>query len=119
MRILKTADTSSFVGELSKSKRFRIYGILGLLFALFALFMMWLRRKKDPDFPQDFTTGYTLSLLDVTSSMRSGETDQEYLGWKGNILAAVWMMFGLGIVACHVNDDDRDDNRTAGQGRHL
>lgn len=99
MRILKKSETQSFWKELVKSQRFRIYGLFCLLFLVLACLMTWFRRRKDPEFPKDLKSGYTLSLLDITSSVRCGEINQEYLGWKGHILSAVWMMFGLGMVA--------------------
>lgn len=99
MRIMKKAKPSSFVSELVKSQRFRTYGLFGLLFLVLALLMTWFRRRKDPEFPPDLKSGYTLSLLDITSSVRCGEINQDYLGWKGNILSAIWMMFGMGMVA--------------------
>lgn len=99
MRILKKADQRSFFGELLKSQRFRVYGLFVLLFLVLAALMTWFRRRKDPEFPPDLKTGYSLSLLDITSSVRCGELNQEYLGWKGHILSAFWMMFGMAMVA--------------------
>lgn len=99
MRILKKSSSKSFLGELAKSQRFRVYGVLCLVFVGLGLFLTWFRKRRDSEFPKDFKTGFTLTLLDMASSMRSGETDQEYLGWKGNLLSAAWMMFGLGLVA--------------------
>lgn len=99
MRILKKGDGASFWKELIKSQRFRVYGLFVLLFLVLAALMTWFRRRKDPEFPTDLKSGYTLSLLDITSSVRCGEINQEYLGWKGHIISAVWMMFGMGMVA--------------------
>lgn len=99
LRIMVNKPKTSFWAELYESRRFQVYLLFFVMLAVLALLMTWLRRRRDPEFPRDIKTGYTLSLLDVTSSVRSGELEQEYLGWFGHVLSALWMMFGLAMVA--------------------
>lgn len=100
LRIMTHSDSShSFWSEMVRFRHFRVYLAFSLIFALMALGMTILRRRVDPKYPSDGKTGFTQSLLDVVSSVKSGKLDQAYLGWVGSLISVAWMVFGVAVAA--------------------
>lgn len=98
LRIMTTAYDNSLWGELRYNKQLWVYAVLAFIFLALALLMSLVRRLKDPAFPPDWKSGFCLSLLDVMVSVRTGRLEQRYLGWLGNILSLIWLLFGVAAV---------------------
>lgn len=100
LRIMVREDAQeSLWAELWRNGEIRVYAVLFLVLALLSILMTLVRRRREPEFPEDWKTGFTQSFYELFSAMQSGSLEQKYLGWIGNILAIVWMIFGLGMVA--------------------
>lgn len=98
--IMVNEDTHlTFWEEMARFGHYRMYMRFFFVFMIMAFGMTLLRRRKDPDFPEDWKTGFTRSLLDVVASIKSGRLDQSYLGWVGSLISAGWMIFGVAAAA--------------------
>lgn len=57
-------------------------------------------RHVDTDFPREWHKGLANSLYHVIAVATSGRTShKEIWGWVGRLLASVWMLVGVGVVA--------------------
>ncbi|MCD8264023.1 MAG: transporter substrate-binding domain-containing protein [Tannerellaceae bacterium] len=56
-------------------------------------------RRKDPEFPTTWYEGFSLNLYHLMVAIQTGSIENKLTGWIGHLLAVVWMVFGIGLVA--------------------
>ncbi|MCC8164937.1 MAG: transporter substrate-binding domain-containing protein, partial [Planctomycetes bacterium] len=93
--MVREQQRSTFWAEFQRFRHFRAYGIFLAVFTAMVIAMTILRRRLEKDFPEDWKTGITLSMLDVIKALRSGKLNQTKMGWLGCLISVVWMIFGV------------------------
>ncbi|MCC8108900.1 MAG: transporter substrate-binding domain-containing protein [Planctomycetes bacterium] len=93
--MVREQQRSTFWAEFQRFRHFRAYAIFLVVFTAMVISMTVLRRRLEKDFPADWKTGITLSMLDVIKALRSGKLNQTKMGWLGCLLSVLWMIFGV------------------------
>ena len=100
MRLIARSDHKTTLWEgLVRDKRFRTYASLLLIILAVTVALTIVRRRYDANFPRRWIDGLSTSFYDLISAARSGNISRKMFGWVGNILAAVWLLFGVTLVA--------------------
>ncbi len=100
LRIMVKSDKKSTIwNEMKRNGQLHSYLIIFLILVTLTIAQTLLCRKKDPEFPEKWIDGLALSLLNLMQTLRGGALEYKFLGWFGHILAVVWMLAGIGLVA--------------------
>lgn len=93
-------DFNDIFVELYKSGHIEVYIISVILILLATLFMTFFYRKLDKNFPKRWRDGLADSFYCVISILTRGKSTQKNIfGWLGTVWAALWMIFGIAIIA--------------------
>jgi len=87
----------------------RPYVIIALLFigliCVLSIPLMIIRKRIEPEFPEQILEGYSVTLKDLLSAVKSGKLPIEVSKsklksrWIWNIVAALWGLVGVGLIA--------------------
>jgi ABC-type amino acid transport substrate-binding protein len=99
LRILINYEDGSVWEELKNSGQMPYYLCFFALIILLAVGRTFLRRRMDAKFTKKWKEGITLNVFEVLQAAKYGTVREEYLGWLGYVFAAVWLIFGVGVVA--------------------
>ncbi|MCD7901174.1 MAG: transporter substrate-binding domain-containing protein [Bacteroides sp.] len=100
LRILvKSSGQGTIWNELKRNGHLRGYmWIVGIIFFLTVILTI-IHRKNDPEFPRKWLNGFTESLYMLVLAIKTGVVDNRNYSWIGKVLAVVWMLTGVGLVA--------------------
>lgn len=73
-------------------------GVL-LLFIALTVIVTLVRKRIDPQCPTSHLAAFASSLHDLVFLAKSGNLRSDYLGWVGHLLAVIWMIFGVAVIA--------------------
>ena len=104
LRIMTARDRSSSFKEivygLGNAGHLSTFCWLGFLILLGTVILTLFDRKYDKDFPNRWREGMAESFYHMMSIAISGKTERKNLfGWVGRILSALWLIFGVAVVA--------------------
>ena len=89
-----------FVQQLYENGYLKTYFWIAISVIVATVFLTILDRRLDPDFPADWSKGVAESFYHVVSILMTGTTNHKPLfGSYGRILAALWLVMGVGVVA--------------------
>lgn len=89
----------SLWASLFKYKHLQVYLLFILFFIFLSVILTLIRRKHDPEFTGDWKEGLSISFQNVVESALQGKLEQRHLGWIGNLIFLVWLLFGVAAVA--------------------
>ena len=90
----------NFTKQLYDSGLLDSYLFIGLGIFLASIALTLIDRRFDPEFPRKWGEGISESLYHVVSILTTGDTKHKPLfGSFGRVLAAIWLVFGVGVVA--------------------
>jgi ABC-type amino acid transport/signal transduction systems, periplasmic component/domain len=97
--LIHEQHSSSVVDELRRTGHFKAYaGIFALICAI-TVGLTLFRRRYDPTFTKKWADGLSINLYELIIAAKSGRYSPIFLGWFGYVLAAVWMLFGVALIA--------------------
>lgn len=100
LRIMVNNDQKGSIWEeMKQNGQLHSYVFIFLLISVLTVLQTILYRKKDPEYPRKWRDGLSLSLYNLMETLRGGTLEYRFLGWVGHLLAVVWMIFGIGLVA--------------------
>jgi polar amino acid transport system substrate-binding protein len=104
LRIMIDEDRHASMGNLMtdmrRSGHLRIYAWLAVIIVLGTIVLTLIDRKYHPEFPGTWREGLAESFYHVMSVATSGSTTHRNLfGAAGRLLGAVWLAFGVAVVA--------------------
>ena len=100
LRIMVNSDQKGSIWEeMKQNGQLHSYVFIFLLITTLTVLQTILYRKKDPEYPRKWKDGLSLSLYNLMETLRGGTLEYKFLGWVGHLLAVVWMIFGIGLVA--------------------
>ncbi len=89
-----------FLTQLYESGLLNSYLLIALGILVATLLLTLIDRRFDPDFPREWGHGVSESFYHVVSILTTGDTKHKPLfGSLGRVLAALWLVVGVGIVA--------------------
>jgi ABC-type amino acid transport substrate-binding protein len=89
-----------FMQQLYENGYLKTYFWIAISVIIASVFLTILDRRLDPEFPADWTKGVAESFYHVVSILMTGTTNHKPLfGSYGRILAALWLVMGVGVVA--------------------
>lgn len=100
LRILAKSDhRGALWKEMKQNGQF--HALLSIiLFILLLTFLLTLfYRYKDPEFPRKWREGLALNLYHLVVSIQAGSVENKITGWIGHLLAVIWLVFGIGLIA--------------------
>jgi ABC-type amino acid transport substrate-binding protein len=90
---------AGFMRTLRDSGHLFIIGSIVLIIVLMTIALTWVDRRYDPEFPTKWSSGLAESFYHVMSLLTSGSTGHKAMfGSAGRVLAAIWLVIGVGIV---------------------
>ncbi len=99
-RVMIHRDATGQIWEqLREHGQLRAYAGIFLLLIALSICMTLFRRRVNPDFPRGWLNGLSQSFCDLVIVAKSGRLDVRKIGWIGNLLTAVWMLFGVALIA--------------------
>ncbi len=100
MRVLVNVENKSSVFEELKDTG-QLYAYIGLALLMFALTVgiTLVRRRFDKKFHRGWKEGLAASFHDLILAAKSGRISHQYFGWIGYLLAALWMVAGVALIA--------------------
>ena len=99
-RVMIRRDATGQVWEqLREHGQLRAYAGIFLLLIALSVGMTLFRRRLNPEFPCGWIDGLSQSFCDLVIVAKSGRLDVRKIGWVGNLLTAIWMLFGVALVA--------------------
>jgi len=103
LRIMVRDDQKGKVwDEIKRSGQFHSYLWIALILLVLSVLTSLLFRRKDPEFPRKWRDGLSLSFYNIMALLTNGSIDEKvvgWFGWLGHIVGALWMIFGIGLVA--------------------
>lgn len=100
MRIMVKKDhKTSVFEELKRNGQFKAYGWISVVLIALAFLLTFVRRRLDNGFSKSWAEGVSMNFYDLLFAARSGNINCGYLGWYGYLVASVWMIFGVAVVA--------------------
>lgn len=95
-----SAGIQSVITGLRNAGHLRAYAWLAFVIVLATILITLFDRRFDRDFPRRWREGLAESFYQVMSVATSGKASRKNLfGWKGRIWSAIWMVFGVAVVA--------------------
>jgi hypothetical protein len=89
-----------FVHQLYENGSLKSNFWIAISLIIASVFLTILDRRLDPEFPADWSKGIAESFYHVVSILMTGTTDHKPMfGIYGRILAALWLVMGVGFVA--------------------
>lgn len=97
--MVKNDRKGSIWREMKQNGQIHSYMFIFLILTALTILQTMLFRKKDPEYPQKWKDGLALSFYNLMNTLRGGTLEYKFLGWAGHLLAVIWMIFGIGLVA--------------------
>lgn len=89
-----------FLTQLYESGLLNSYLLIALGILIATILLTLIDRRFDPEFPRAWGAGASESFYHVVSILTTGDTKHKPLfGSLGRVLAAIWLVVGVGIVA--------------------
>ncbi|NDV81045.1 transporter substrate-binding domain-containing protein, partial [Bacteroides sp. 51] len=103
LRIMVRDDEKGLLwDEMKDNGQLQSYLWIALILLILTVLTTIVFRRKDPEFPKKWKEGFSLSLYNLMSVINNGSIDDKvfgWFGWFGHILATIWMVFGIGMIA--------------------
>lgn len=100
LRIMASNDRKGSIWkEMKQNGQIHSYVCIFLILTALTILQTILFRKKDPEYPRKWKDGLALSFYNLMNTLRGGTLEYKFLGWVGYLLAVIWMIFGIGLVA--------------------
>ena len=100
LRIMVNNDNNrSIWSEMKENGQIQSYVCIFIILAGLTILQTLLFRKRDPEYPQTWKDGLALSFYNLMNTLRGGTLEYKFLGWLGHLIAVIWMIFGIGLVA--------------------
>lgn len=100
LRIMVNDDQKGSIWkEMKQNGQLHSYACIFLIITALTILQTILYRRKDPEYPKKWRDGLSLSLYNLMETLRGGTLEYKFLGWVGHLLAVIWMIFGIGLVA--------------------
>jgi len=100
LRILvKTSGQGSIWNELKRNGHLQSYGWILLVIVSLTILLTIIHRKQDPNFPRGWLNGFAESLYILVLAIKTGVVNNKNYSWLGKVLAVIWMIAGVGLVA--------------------
>jgi ABC-type amino acid transport/signal transduction systems, periplasmic component/domain len=85
--------------ELKRNGHLQAYLIIIIIILSLSITMTWIYRKREPKFPKTWADGLAESLYRLVLALKTGVVNNKNYSWVGKILAVIWMLSGVGLVA--------------------
>lgn len=97
--MVKTSGNSSIWTELRRNGHLQAYLWITLALIVLTVVLTIIHRRREPDFPRDWTEGFSESLYRLVLAIKTGVVNNQNYSWIGKVLAVFWMLTGIGLVA--------------------
>jgi len=97
--MVKSTGQGTIWNELKRNGHLHAYiWILGIILLL-TIILTFVHRTHDPKFPRGWIDGLSESLYQLILAIKTGVANNINYNWIGKVLAVVWMLSGVGLVA--------------------
>lgn len=97
--MVKTTGQGTIWNELKRNGHLLAYLWIIVIIILLTVILTIIHRKRENTFPQNWIEGLTESLYRLILAIKTGVVNNKDYSWIGKILAAIWMIAGVGLVA--------------------
>ena len=97
--MVKSSGQGSIWNELKRGGHLQSYIWILSIIVLLTFILTIIHRKRDPDFPRGWLNGFSESLYILVLAIKTGVVNNKNYSWIGKVLAVVWMIAGVGLVA--------------------
>lgn len=97
--MVKASGQGTVWNELKRNGHLHAYiWILAIIIAL-TIILTFINRERERDFPRNWVEGLSESLYRLILAIKTGVVNNKDYSWIGKVLAVVWMISGVGLVA--------------------
>ena len=100
LRIMTKSDIDGSVWtELKNNGQLHSYFFLFLLLIVLTILLTVFFRFKNKDFPRKWKDGFAQTFYKLIVAINTGEISDDHSKWGEYVIAGLWMLFGIGMVA--------------------
>lgn len=97
--MVKASGEGTIWNELKRNGHLHAYIWILAIIVFLTIILTFIHRKQEADFPRNWLEGLSESLYRLILAIKTGVVNNKDYSWIGKVLAVVWMISGVGLVA--------------------